>query len=456
MSSTNTKKMCGDDGDRRAVSPVRRARFASRRGTRDCGPAREVYATIAAPAMEQRATQRPQRCVPGRRRGCRGMLSITRWGSDRRHLPTIFRPILGLRIDILPRYDVAGSLNLDRHGADPPPAGVRPRRRRSQCSERARSRAPRPARDRRDPRARGDDRGHGRGLREVGPRDALASASAATTASRSSRGTSTHLRGGQAGGRTQSSGACTLESARATRRSLGLLTRARTASRARSSTSRRYRNVRDLQLMEPHRATNLTLYTGSSLATRAEWTVTRSSVIGSLRPRVGSDIEISTLSTTFDAGTAPTVEFKCRSPGYRYTIEVALSTGETHSETLACLYKRRELRALRAADRDDLLDAMWQTYSLSKAEGQARREGVHDCPSCSTCTTFGRAIASATTCATASASRSATCPSRSEPVYGGAFETRRRGLRELEHDKGASTCPNPMTSRPRRPRVWGQ
>ena len=130
--------------------------------------------------------------------------------------------------------------------------------------------------------------------------------------------------------------------------------------------------MRDLQLMEPHRATNLTLYTSSSLATRAEWTVTRSSVIGSLRPRVGSDIEISTLSTTFDAGTAPTVEFKCRSPGYRYIIEVALSTGETHSETLACLYKRRELRALRAADRDDLLDAMWQTYSLSKAEGQAR------------------------------------------------------------------------------------
>ena len=38
--------------------------------------------------------------------------------------------------------------------------------------------------------------------------------------------------------------------------------------------------MRDLQLMEPHRATNLTLYTSSSLATRAEWTVTRSSVIG--------------------------------------------------------------------------------------------------------------------------------------------------------------------------------
>ena len=91
-----------------------------------------------------------------------------------------------------------------------------------------------------------------------------------------------------------------------------------------------------------------------------------------MRPRVGSDMETWTLTSTVDAGAAPTVAFTCRSPGYRYTIEVALSTGETHRETLACLYKRRELRSLRAADRDDLLEAMWQTYSLSKAEGQAR------------------------------------------------------------------------------------
>ena len=105
--------------------------------------------------------------------------------------------------------------------------------------------------------------------------------------------------------------------------------------------ARRYRNVRNLQLMEPHRATNLTLYASSASATSALWTVTRSSVIGGLRPRVGSDMETWTLTSTVDAGAAPTVAFTCRSPGYRYTIEVALSTGETHRETLACLYKRR-------------------------------------------------------------------------------------------------------------------